>query len=88
LLSLGALALLSAHLRIEQRRSAARALRIESEWVALRHERWEWQVKTARTRSPERVRDRLQTWQVSLVPPEEDRAELTSLRLTADRTFE
>ena len=88
LLTLAAIALLAVHLRVEQTRSAARTLRIESDWIALRRQRWELQTRTARLHAPQQLRDRLEAWQVGLVPPEADDTALTTLRLASDRLLE
>lgn len=79
------IALLVVHLRAEQVRSAARILRIESEWIELRRERWVLQTRAARLRAPQQVRDRLDIRQMGLVPPEVDTACLPTVRLASDR---
>lgn len=88
LLAFSAIALAAVHLRAEQTRSAARTLRIESDWFALRRERWELQTRTARLQAPERLRDCLEAWQVNLVPPEADDAAVSTLRLASDHLLE
>ena len=88
LLALSAIALLAVHLRVEQTKSAARALRIESDWLTLRREQWELQARAARLRAPERLRDCLAAWQVGLVPPEADDTAFSTWRLASDRVPE
>lgn len=53
--SLAAVAITAVHLRAEQARAVARALRSEAEWIDLRRELWDLQVRAARLRAPDRV---------------------------------
>lgn len=71
LLVLTGLALGVVHLRAEQARSSARALRAEAEWIALRNELWAVRTHIARLRAPEQVRTRADYFGVDLVPPAE-----------------
>jgi len=88
LLGMFAIALTAVHLRVEQTRSAARTLRIESEWIDLRRQRWALQTRAARLRAPDLLRNRVETWQAGLIPPEADKDALTPMRLASDRLFE
>jgi len=63
------IALTVVHLRGEETRCAARILAHESRQVALRRDLWSLQGRIARLRTPERVRDRVASFQTGLVPP-------------------
>ena len=64
-----AIALTVVHLRSEQTRSAARLASMDAKWVELRRELWGVQTRIARSRSPERIHDRVAAFQTGLVPP-------------------
>jgi hypothetical protein len=57
------------YLRAEQSRSAAEALKLEAKWIELRRERWTLQARSFRLRTPERIHERVQTFEVDLSPP-------------------
>ena len=57
--ALAGIALAAVHLRLEQTRCASRVLALESQWVALRGQWWALQARTARLRTPRRIRDRV-----------------------------
>ncbi|MBI1825856.1 MAG: hypothetical protein HY287_05965 [Planctomycetes bacterium] len=63
------IALAVVHLRGEETRCAARILSLEARQVTLRRELWSLQSRTARLRTPERVRDRVASFQTGLIPP-------------------
>jgi len=64
-----AIALCVVHLRAERTRCASRLLALESRGIELRRELWNLQTRTARLRSPERIRSRVAMFQTGLVPP-------------------
>jgi len=64
-----AVALSVVHLRAEQTRSAARVLKIESDWVRLRGDLWSLQIRNARMRAPDRIHDRATYLATGVVPP-------------------
>lgn len=68
-LSFGVLAVGLVHLRSEQVRSAAVALKWESEWINLRRETWKVQAEIARLRAPGSIHDRTKWFQTDLVAP-------------------
>lgn len=65
----GVIALVVVHLRSEETRCAARILKLEGRQDELRREIWGLETRTARLRAPERVRDRVASFQTGLVPP-------------------
>ncbi|UCF33103.1 MAG: hypothetical protein JSV78_12295 [Phycisphaerales bacterium] len=67
------------YLRTEQSRSAAEALKLEAEWIELRRERWTLQARAARLRTPERIHECVQTFEVDLSPPSTERLWTESL---------
>lgn len=69
LATFAALALGVVHLRAEQTRSAARVLKIESDWVRLRGDLWSLQIRNARMRAPDRIHDRATYFAAGVVPP-------------------
>jgi hypothetical protein len=80
-----ALALVIVYLRAEQTRCAARIAAMDGRWMELRSEMWGLQTRTARLRSPQRIHDRVASFQTGLVPPGFDAVERPRERL-ASRT--
>ena len=86
LLALGAVAVALVHLRTEQTRATARMLAAETRRNHLRRELWSLQVRTARLKTPARIRERIdQTWSTDLLPPGAEELERSSVSLTAGR---
>jgi hypothetical protein len=55
------------YLRAEQTRVAAQTLELEGEWVSLRRELWDAEAHVARLRTPARVHQRLDLFDVDVV---------------------
>jgi len=86
LVLLAAVAVALVHLRTEQTRATARMLAAETRRNQLRRELWSLQVRTARLKSPARIRERIdQSWPRGLLPPGAEELELSSAALTAGR---
>ncbi len=62
-------ALAIVHLRCEQTRCAARIAAMDGKWLELRSELWGLQTRIARLRAPQRIHDRVASFQTGLVPP-------------------
>ena len=77
------LALAVVHLRSEQTRCAGRIATIDGRWLELRSELWSLQTRTARLRSPQRIHDRVASFQTGLVPPGFDGAERSNEHLAS-----
>ena len=75
LIALAVVALAVVFLRSEQTRFAADTLRLERESIALRRQLWRLQTGVARLRSPERVRQSLEWFDVGLALAEPRRTE-------------
>lgn len=65
--ALTCLALAVVYLRVEQARTAARTLALETRWMELRRELWSVQTGVARLRSPARLYDSLNFFEADLV---------------------
>jgi len=86
LLLFGVVAVGVVHLRTEQTRATARMLAAEARRNQLRRELWSLQVRTARLKTPARIRERIdQTWPTELQPPGAEDLEMSSTSLTAGR---
>lgn len=83
--ALAGLAVGTVQLRSEQARCAARLLRVESQWIELRRERWALQTRAARLRAPQRLRERIESLPGDLVAPWNEGDGVRAARLTADR---
>lgn len=73
LAAFAALGLVVVHLRGEQTRCMARALRMESDCRALRRDLWLVQSQVSRLRSPGSLHHRLYRFDREVLPPEVDR---------------
>lgn len=86
LLAFGVVAVALVHLRTEQTRATARMLAAETRRNHLRRELWSLQVRTARLKTPARIRERIdRTWPTELLPPGAEALEMSSASLTAGR---
>ncbi len=86
LLAFGAVAVALVHLRTEQTCAAARMLAAETRRTQLRRALWSLQVRTARQKTPARIRERVdQTWRSDLLPPGAEELEMSYVSLTAGR---
>ncbi len=73
------------HLRVERRRTVARVLALETEWMRMRSEWWSLQTRAARLRAPQRLRERLRWYDGRLVGPRRLVPPYVPLDLAADR---
>jgi len=78
-----AIALAIVHLRVEQTRCAARMAALDGRWLESRSELWSLQTRIARLRSPQRIHDRVASFQTGLVPPGFDAIERAQERLAS-----
>ena len=72
LVAFAGIALTLVYLRTEQAGSAARSLELEARWIDLRRELWSGQTELARLRTPTQIRERIERFEVELVPPDGD----------------
>lgn len=79
-----AIALVAVHFRAERTRCAARVVALESQWIQLRRELWVLQTRTARLKTPLRLRDRVVSLPTDLVAPSAE-IESPAARLASDR---
>jgi hypothetical protein len=78
------LALVCVGLRAEQTRRAAEILQLESQWVQLRHDRWEMQTRAARLRTPNRLHARVRSIDSDLQMPLPIHQQQEATRLSYD----
>ena len=78
LLTFVILAVCGVHLRAEETRLAARIQKLRAERAALRRESWALQVEIARLRTPDRIRDRVDRWQLQVQAPVQAETKLAS----------
>lgn len=85
IVAFAAIAMATVHLRAERARCAATIATLDAQWVVLRRDWWDLQVRAARLKTPEHIRDRAQNLQVDLVSPESQILSRGSVRLASDR---
>ena len=83
--ALTAIALVVVHLRAERTRCAARIVALESDWIQLRRELWVLQTRTARLKTPQRLRDRVVSLPTDLAAPAAEIESQPAARLASDR---
>lgn len=67
--ALAGLASTVVYLRTEQTRCEVRILKLESQWIRARREWWALQTRSARLRAPERIYERVELMQSTLISP-------------------
>lgn len=86
LLAFAVVAVALVNLRTEQTCATARMLAAQTRRNQLRRELWSLQVRTARLKTPARIRERVdQTWPTDFLPPGAEEFEMSSVSLTSGR---